>query len=150
MKQTKISQLSPHFSLVYMMFFLQGVGTLLPWNSFITLTNYYQNRYSDSVYEVCMDQDKSVIVSEQRGIGKRFKGNSKLCLIIPQITKVCEAMQCLQLLFSPSILLLIFTPRRQTHFFHVAVTTISMTKSSYSFAPVSVLSLSLFFRAIGN
>eukprot|EP00042_Codosiga_hollandica_P036452 m.278811 g.278811 ORF g.278811 m.278811 type:complete len:464 (-) comp54893_c2_seq4:832-2223(-) len=39
------------FNLTYIIFFLQGVGTLLPWNAFITVTSYFKNQLNNTAFE---------------------------------------------------------------------------------------------------
>ena len=40
--------------LLYFLFFLEGVGSLFPWNAFITVTSFFDERFIDSkAYKVC-------------------------------------------------------------------------------------------------
>ena len=45
------------YSLVYQSFFMLGIGTLFPWNSFITATSYYMKRFCGSPHELTFESD---------------------------------------------------------------------------------------------
>ena len=54
----EVSQSSPpvdRHKLVYIIFVWLGVGTLLPWNFFITQTSYWNYRYRDLKCEVILN-----------------------------------------------------------------------------------------------
>lgn len=43
------------YNIIYIIFFLQGVGVLFPWNAFITVTQYFASRLQGSRYEATFE-----------------------------------------------------------------------------------------------
>nr|XP_057902096.1 equilibrative nucleoside transporter 1-like isoform X2 [Doryrhamphus excisus] len=71
------------FHAVWLAFFILGLGTLLPWNFFMTATMYFSSRLKDSTNETAAGE-------EHRGVLEaRFNNVMTLCAMLPLLIFTC-------------------------------------------------------------
>ncbi|XP_038144216.1 equilibrative nucleoside transporter 1-like [Cyprinodon tularosa] len=72
---------------VWMIFFMLGLGTLLPWNFFMTATMYFQKRLKEPLSaEVSVNQSESVPPSV---LEAKFNNVMTLCAMLPLLLCTC-------------------------------------------------------------
>ena len=70
------------YSLVYLVFFLTGMSTLLPWNFFISLNNFWDYKFRD-VNETFVQSNNSNSSTAQTDLQKTFTSYLAIASMIP-------------------------------------------------------------------
>ncbi|XP_008401912.1 equilibrative nucleoside transporter 1-like, partial [Poecilia reticulata] len=74
---------------VWMIFFMLGLGTLLPWNFFMTATMYFRNRLKDPLpTEVSANQSEAA-GEHQSVLETKFNNVMTLCAMLPLLLCTC-------------------------------------------------------------
>ncbi|XP_028279570.1 equilibrative nucleoside transporter 1-like [Parambassis ranga] len=74
---------------VWLIFFILGLGTLLPWNFFMTATMYFTSRLRDSPL-VDLSANHSMAAGEQRSVLEaKFNNVMTLCAMLPLLLCTC-------------------------------------------------------------
>ncbi|XP_065665093.1 equilibrative nucleoside transporter 1 [Hydra vulgaris] len=120
-KDTIEIQPPDRFSLIYIIFVIQGIGMLLPWNFFITATEYFNYKFEDND-------------SIKRNFEKAFALGSMLPSLISltfnifltrRLSRTCRISSCLSVMFSmfliTTILVKVNTTKWTENFFAVTI-----------------------------
>ncbi|XP_053271526.1 equilibrative nucleoside transporter 1 [Pleuronectes platessa] len=84
----KISSPKDKYFGVWLIFFLLGLGTLLPWNFFMTATVYFTSRLKDPLVEASANQTEAA--GEHRSILEaKFNNVMTLCAMLPLLLFTC-------------------------------------------------------------
>ena len=118
-----------HYSLIYIIFFIQGIGMLLPWNFFITASEYFSYKFRGN-----------------RSISQHFEQAFSLGSMLPslisltfnifltrKLSRTCRISSCLSVMFSIFVLTTIF----------VKINTDSWTESFFATTIVCVVIMNL-------
>lgn len=70
------------YCLVYIIFFLMGIGSLLPWNFFITAKNYWLYKLSNNTDGTSKDQGSSDLIVSERESERGTKHNCLLSVCV--------------------------------------------------------------------
>uniref|UniRef100_A0A8C9WEM7 Solute carrier family 29 member 1 (Augustine blood group) n=1 Tax=Scleropages formosus TaxID=113540 RepID=A0A8C9WEM7_SCLFO len=80
------------YNAVWLIFFILGLGTLLPWNFFMTATMYFRSRLRDPSAEVAsqmMSNGTTVGVDTQSVLESKFNNVMTLCAMVPLLVFTC-------------------------------------------------------------
>ncbi|XP_023189374.1 equilibrative nucleoside transporter 1-like isoform X2 [Xiphophorus maculatus] len=100
---------------VWVIFFMLGLGTLLPWNFFMTATMYFRNRLKDPLpTEVSANQTEAA-GQHQSVLQTKFNNVMTLCAMLPLLLCTCLTSflhalvpQCLRVMGSLFIIMFVF------------------------------------------
>ena len=74
------------FNLVYLIFGWLGIGTLLPWNFFITVTAYWDAKWQDPVQLGANSSSGGNVVLERNEMQTNWNSNMAMASMIPNVT----------------------------------------------------------------
>ena len=74
------------FNLVYLIFGWLGIGTLLPWNFFITVTAYWDAKWQDPVQFGANSSSGGNVVLERNEMQTNWNSNMAMASMIPNVT----------------------------------------------------------------
>uniref|UniRef100_A0A8C7H9B5 Solute carrier family 29 member 1a n=1 Tax=Oncorhynchus kisutch TaxID=8019 RepID=A0A8C7H9B5_ONCKI len=80
------------YNAVWIIFFILGLGTLLPWNFFMTATMYFTNRLKDPAVEgsAILTANTTVVEGDTRSIlESKFNNVMTLCAMVPLLIFTC-------------------------------------------------------------
>ncbi|XP_064170229.1 equilibrative nucleoside transporter 1-like [Anguilla rostrata] len=80
------------YNAVWLIFFILGLGTLLPWNFFMTATMYFTSRLKDSPMEIRANltrNDTAEAVSSRSVLEAKFNNVMTLCAMVPLLVFTC-------------------------------------------------------------
>ncbi|XP_054885799.1 equilibrative nucleoside transporter 1-like [Poeciliopsis prolifica] len=80
---TAINAPQDRYHAVWIIFFILGLGTLLPWNFFMTATMYFTSRLKDPMTE------HSNVTSERNMLESKFNNVMTLCAMVPLLIFTC-------------------------------------------------------------
>eukprot|EP00088_Acartia_fossae_P026451 TRINITY_DN2728_c0_g1_i3.p1 TRINITY_DN2728_c0_g1~~TRINITY_DN2728_c0_g1_i3.p1 ORF type:complete len:453 (+),score=98.00 TRINITY_DN2728_c0_g1_i3:47-1360(+) len=80
---SKVGREAPQdkFRLVYVIFFWLGIGTLLPWNMFITVNAYWNDKFGN----VTVKSNGTIISQETEDLTKVWGGYLSVCSMVPNV-----------------------------------------------------------------
>ncbi|XP_008427400.1 equilibrative nucleoside transporter 1-like isoform X1 [Poecilia reticulata] len=81
---TAINAPQDRFHAVWIIFFILGLGTLLPWNFFMTATMYFTSRLKDP-----MAKNNSNVTTERSVLESKFNNVMTLCAMVPLLIFTC-------------------------------------------------------------
>nr|ACI69980.1 Equilibrative nucleoside transporter 1 [Salmo salar] len=80
------------YNAVWIIFFILGLGTLLPWNFFMTATMYFTNRLKDPAVEgsAILTANATVVEGDTRSVlESKFNNVMTLCAMVPLLIFTC-------------------------------------------------------------
>uniref|UniRef100_A0A8C2IKQ1 Solute carrier family 29 member 1a n=1 Tax=Cyprinus carpio TaxID=7962 RepID=A0A8C2IKQ1_CYPCA len=81
------------YNAVWIIFFILGLGTLLPWNFFMTATMYFTNRLKDPQTNAEYNQTENVTVAKddprRNVLESKFNNVMTLCAMVPLLIFTC-------------------------------------------------------------
>uniref|UniRef100_A0A8C2A5K0 Solute carrier family 29 member 1a n=1 Tax=Cyprinus carpio TaxID=7962 RepID=A0A8C2A5K0_CYPCA len=81
------------YNAVWIIFFILGLGTLLPWNFFMTATMYFTNRLKDPQTNAEYNQTENVTVEKddprRNVLESKFNNVMTLCAMVPLLIFTC-------------------------------------------------------------
>uniref|UniRef100_A0A3P9DR80 Solute carrier family 29 member 1a n=1 Tax=Maylandia zebra TaxID=106582 RepID=A0A3P9DR80_9CICH len=80
----------PRYNSVWLIFFILGLGTLLPWNFFMTATMYFTSRLKDVPTVHSSNQTANVTAGDSRNVlESKFNNVMTLCAMVPLLIFTC-------------------------------------------------------------
>uniref|UniRef100_A0A3P8S0J5 Solute carrier family 29 member 1a n=1 Tax=Amphiprion percula TaxID=161767 RepID=A0A3P8S0J5_AMPPE len=82
----------PRYSAVWLIFFILGLGTLLPWNFFMTATMYFTDRLKDPPSDIATNQTANVTLQDgdtRNVLESKFNNVMTLCAMVPLLIFTC-------------------------------------------------------------
>lgn len=87
---TAINAPRDKYNAVWIIFFILGLGTLLPWNFFMTATVYFTSRLKDPPTELSFNQTANATAGEHRSVlESKFNNVMTLCAMVPLLIFTC-------------------------------------------------------------
>uniref|UniRef100_A0A3P8XI17 Solute carrier family 29 member 1a n=1 Tax=Esox lucius TaxID=8010 RepID=A0A3P8XI17_ESOLU len=87
---TAINAPRDKYNAVWIIFFILGLGTLLPWNFFMTATSYFTSRLKDDVSSANMTANVTVLNGDTRNVlESKFNNVMTLCAMVPLLIFTC-------------------------------------------------------------
>lgn len=88
---TAINAPQDKYKLVWIIFFILGLGTLLPWNFFMTATMYFTSRLKDAdPTEPAQSQNETMEGGDTRNVlESKFNNVMTLCAMVPLLIFTC-------------------------------------------------------------
>uniref|UniRef100_A0A3Q0RMC4 Solute carrier family 29 member 1a n=1 Tax=Amphilophus citrinellus TaxID=61819 RepID=A0A3Q0RMC4_AMPCI len=87
---TAINAPRDKYNAVWIIFFILGLGTLLPWNFFMTATMYFTSRLKDPPTELSSNWTANVTAGEHRSVlESKFNNVMTLCAMVPLLIFTC-------------------------------------------------------------
>uniref|UniRef100_A0A7N8Y6R1 Equilibrative nucleoside transporter 1-like n=1 Tax=Mastacembelus armatus TaxID=205130 RepID=A0A7N8Y6R1_9TELE len=81
---------SHRYKAVWIIFFILGLGTLLPWNFFMTATMYFTSRLNDTSTHVSVNSTGNVASGDTRNVlQSKFNNVMTLCAMVPLLIFTC-------------------------------------------------------------
>ncbi|XP_036401048.1 equilibrative nucleoside transporter 1-like [Megalops cyprinoides] len=80
------------YNAVWLIFFMLGLGTLLPWNFFMTATMYFTQRLRDTPAQASAnltDNNTAVIIDTRSVLEAKFNNVMTLCAMVPLLAFTC-------------------------------------------------------------
>lgn len=74
---------------VWLIFFMLGLGTLLPWNFFMTATVYFTGRLKDSSLDVSSANETEAAGEQRSVLEAKFNNVMTLCAMLPLLLCTC-------------------------------------------------------------
>uniref|UniRef100_A0A8C7UZZ5 Solute carrier family 29 member 1a n=1 Tax=Oncorhynchus mykiss TaxID=8022 RepID=A0A8C7UZZ5_ONCMY len=115
---TAINAPQDKYNAVWIIFFILGLGTLLPWNFFMTATMYFTSRLKDPAIEgsVNLTANATVVEADTRNVlESKFNNVMTLCAMVPLLIFTClnsfihqRIPQNFRIAGSLSVILLVF------------------------------------------
>uniref|UniRef100_A0A4W5NN23 Solute carrier family 29 member 1a n=1 Tax=Hucho hucho TaxID=62062 RepID=A0A4W5NN23_9TELE len=115
---TAINAPQDKYNAVWIIFFVLGLGTLLPWNFFMTATMYFTSRLKDPAVEgsANLTANATVVEADTRNVlESKFNNVMTLCAMVPLLIFTClnsfihqRIPQNLRIAGSLSVILLVF------------------------------------------
>ncbi|XP_030603902.1 equilibrative nucleoside transporter 1-like [Archocentrus centrarchus] len=113
---TAINAPRDKYNAVWIIFFILGLGTLLPWNFFMTATMYFTSRLKDPPTELSSNWTANVTAGEHRSVlESKFNNVMTLCAMVPLLIFTClnsfihqRIPQKLRILGSLTVILVVF------------------------------------------
>lgn len=103
------------YNAVWIIFFILGLGTLLPWNFFMTATMYFTNRLKDSQTNGERNLTANVTIDDRNVLELKFSNVMTLCAMVPLLIFTClnsflhqRIPQKLRISGSLSVILVVF------------------------------------------
>uniref|UniRef100_A0A8C7HDG9 Solute carrier family 29 member 1a n=2 Tax=Oncorhynchus TaxID=8016 RepID=A0A8C7HDG9_ONCKI len=91
-RELKVHVAQQQYNAVWIIFFILGLGTLLPWNFFMTATMYFTNRLKDPAVEgsAILTANTTVVEGDTRSIlESKFNNVMTLCAMVPLLIFTC-------------------------------------------------------------
>uniref|UniRef100_A0A3Q1BSX2 Solute carrier family 29 member 1a n=1 Tax=Amphiprion ocellaris TaxID=80972 RepID=A0A3Q1BSX2_AMPOC len=82
----------PRYNAVWLIFFILGLGTLLPWNFFMTATMYFTERLKDPPSDITTNQTANVTLQDgdtRNVLESKFNNVMTLCAMVPLLIFTC-------------------------------------------------------------
>lgn len=87
---TAINAPQDKYRLVWIIFFILGLGTLLPWNFFMTATIYFTSRLKDAPTDPAQSQNETLEgVDTRSALESKFNNVMTLCAMVPLLIFTC-------------------------------------------------------------
>uniref|UniRef100_A0A3P8S081 Solute carrier family 29 member 1a n=1 Tax=Amphiprion percula TaxID=161767 RepID=A0A3P8S081_AMPPE len=89
---TAINAPRDKYSAVWLIFFILGLGTLLPWNFFMTATMYFTDRLKDPPSDIATNQTANVTLQDgdtRNVLESKFNNVMTLCAMVPLLIFTC-------------------------------------------------------------
>uniref|UniRef100_A0A3Q3N9I8 Equilibrative nucleoside transporter 1-like n=1 Tax=Mastacembelus armatus TaxID=205130 RepID=A0A3Q3N9I8_9TELE len=87
---TAINAPQDKYKAVWIIFFILGLGTLLPWNFFMTATMYFTSRLNDTSTHVSVNSTGNVASGDTRNVlQSKFNNVMTLCAMVPLLIFTC-------------------------------------------------------------
>uniref|UniRef100_A0A8C6PIJ1 Solute carrier family 29 member 1 (Augustine blood group) n=1 Tax=Nothobranchius furzeri TaxID=105023 RepID=A0A8C6PIJ1_NOTFU len=84
-----IQKMSRRYFAVWIVFFMLGLGTLLPWNFFMTATKYFTSRLKDSVSTEISANETREGEEHRSVLEAKFNNVMTLCAMLPLLVCTC-------------------------------------------------------------
>uniref|UniRef100_A0A3Q1CRF5 Solute carrier family 29 member 1a n=1 Tax=Amphiprion ocellaris TaxID=80972 RepID=A0A3Q1CRF5_AMPOC len=89
---TAINAPRDKYNAVWLIFFILGLGTLLPWNFFMTATMYFTERLKDPPSDITTNQTANVTLQDgdtRNVLESKFNNVMTLCAMVPLLIFTC-------------------------------------------------------------